>query len=214
MKLIRENVYSDDIKLLVEETDNGKKYKINGIFMQSEVENQNGRIYKRPLIEREVDRYKREKILTNSAVGELDHPKGPHINVERISHIVEDMYMDGDNAVGKARILDTTMGRIVKTLLSENIRVGVSSRGVGNVAGKYVKDDFKLLAIDVVNDPSAPDAFVEGILENKEYIIKDNRIVEIGFDNFKKSLDKKYSKEDLMENLNKFFKNITENYRV
>src|SRR5210317_91390 len=174
MKLITEEI--EQAEYIVEEAANGKKnYSIKGIFMQSDVKNRNGRVYPKEILQKEVLRYNREFIEKKRAFGELGHPDGPTVNLERVSHMINALYPEGSNFIGEARVLDTPYGKIVKSLIDEGARLGVSSRGMGtlaNVGGaNVVKDDFYLAtAADIVADPSAPDAFVEGIMEGKEWI--------------------------------------------
>mgnify|MGYP000529900237 FL=1 len=164
MKLITEEI--SNAEYIVEETSNGKKnYSIKGIFMQSDVKNRNGRLYPKEILQKEVLRYNREFIEKKRAFGELGHPDGPTVNLERVSHMINALYPEGSNFIGEARVLDTPYGKIVKSLIDEGARLGVSSRGMGtltNVGGaNVVKDDFYLAtAADIVADPSAPDAFV------------------------------------------------------
>ena len=174
MKLITEEI--EQAEYIVEEAGNGKKnYSIKGVFMQSDVKNRNGRIYPKEILQKEVARYNREFINKSRAFGELGHPDGPTVNLERVSHMIKALYPEGNNFIGEARVLDTPYGKIVKSLIDEGARLGVSSRGMGtlaNVGGaNVVKDDFYLAtAADIVADPSAPDAFVEGIMEGKEWV--------------------------------------------
>ena len=178
MKLITE-MY-DDFQILTEGT-NGKDLKIQGVFMQAETKNRNGRIYPFGVLEKEVKRYNKELVEKKRAFGELGHPEGPTVNLDRVSHLIEELVPDGKNIVGKAKILETPNGKIVKELLNAGAKLGVSSRGMGTLEKKgntnYVKDDFYLAtAGDIVADPSAPEAFVEGIMEGKEWIW-DNGII-------------------------------------
>lgn len=173
MLLITE--HSDDLQVISESSDDGKKnIYIEGIFMQSEKKNRNGRIYERAILFKEADRYNKEYVEKNRAMGELGHPNGPTLNLERVSHNITNMKFDGDNVVGKARVLDTPYGKIVKSLIGDGVKLGVSTRGMGSLeernGAKYVKEDFMLTAVDIVADPSAPDAFVNGIMEGKEWI--------------------------------------------
>ena len=174
MKLITEEI--EQAEYIVEETNSGKRnYSIKGVFMQSDVKNRNGRIYPKEILQKEVTRYNREFINKSRAFGELGHPDGPTVNLERVSHMIKALYPEGSNFIGEARVLDTPYGKIVKSLIDEGARLGVSSRGMGtlaNVGGaNVVKDDFYLAtAADIVADPSAPDAFVEGIMEGKEWV--------------------------------------------
>ena len=179
MKLITE--INEDLEYIVEGTGDKKSMYINGVFMMSETKNRNGRIYSKPILFNEVSRYRNEYVDKNRAFGELGHPEGPTINLERVSHMIRELKEDGNNIVGKAKIMDTPYGNIVKNLINEGAKLGVSSRGMGSLEEKgganYVKDDFYLAtAADIVADPSAPDAFVDGIMEGKEWIW-DNGVV-------------------------------------
>ena len=171
MKLITE-MY-DDFEILTE--GKGKDMKIKGVFMQAETKNRNGRVYPLDVLQKEVDRYNKELVETKRAFGELGHPEGPTVNLDRVSHMIEELVPEGNNIIGKAKILDTPNGKIVKELLNAGAKLGVSSRGMGTLEKRgqtnYVKDDFYLAtAGDIVADPSAPKAFVEGIMEGKEWI--------------------------------------------
>lgn len=173
MKLISEEV--QNAEYLVEEKNGKKEYKIKGVFLQSEIKNRNGRVYPREILAREVNRYTKEFINKNRAFGELGHPDGPTVNLERVCHMVKSLTQDGKDFIGEAKIMDTPYGKIVKGLIDEGAQLGVSSRGMGSLIQRngvnYVKDDFYLAtAADIVADPSAPDAFVEGIMESKEWV--------------------------------------------
>ena len=173
MKLISEEV--QNAEYLVEENNGKKEYKIRGVFLQSEIKNRNGRVYPTEVLVREVNRYTKEFINKNRAFGELGHPDGPTVNLERVCHMVKSLKQDGKDFIGEAKIMDTPYGKIVKGLIDEGAQLGVSSRGMGSLIQRngvnYVKDDFYLAtAADIVADPSAPDAFVEGIMESKEWI--------------------------------------------
>ena len=152
----------------------GKNHFIEGVFMQSEAKNRNGRVYPKMVMEKAVDRYVTEQVNTGRAVGELNHPEGPSINLDKVSHIIESLNWVGNDVVGKARILETPMGNIVKGLLDGGVRLGVSTRGMGSLEERngvmYVKDDFILSTVDIVQDPSAPTAFVNGIMEGVEWV--------------------------------------------
>ena len=171
MKLITE-MY-DDFEILTE--GKSKDMKIKGVFMQAETKNRNGRVYPLDVLQKEVARYNKELVETKRAFGELGHPEGPTVNLDRVSHMIEELVPEGNNIIGKAKILDTPNGKIVKELLNAGAKLGVSSRGMGTLEKRgqtnYVKDDFYLAtAGDIVADPSAPKAFVEGIMEGKEWI--------------------------------------------
>ena len=173
MKLISEEI--NNAEYLIEETNGKKDYKIKGIFLQSELKNRNGRVYPKDVLENEVKRYNQEFVNKKRAFGELGHPDGPTINLERVSHMITKLYPDGNNFIGEAKIMNTPYGKIVKGLIDEGAQLGVSSRGMGSLVQRggvnVVKDDFYIAtAADIVADPSAPDAFVEGIMEGKEWI--------------------------------------------
>ena len=174
MKLIAE--FTDNkLEVLTERTERGgKNHFIEGVFMQSETKNRNGRIYPKSVMERAVDRYVTEQVKTGRAVGELNHPEGPNINLDKVSHIIEKLDWSNNDVVGKARILETPMGNIVKGLLDGGVRLGVSTRGMGSLEERngtmFVKDDFILSTVDIVQDPSAPTAFVNGIMAGVEWV--------------------------------------------
>jgi len=170
MKLITE--HTNDIEYIVE--GKGKQQYIKGVFMQSDVKNQNGRVYPFPVLQREVKNYNKKFVKEGRALGELGHPMGPTINLDRVSHLITELHEDGKNFVGKAKIMDTPNGKIVKNLLESGVKLGVSSRGLGTVKANKagvneVQKDFTLSTVDIVADPSAPAAFVNGIMEGKEF---------------------------------------------
>ena len=207
VKLISEQ-FSDEIEYLCEEKENGKKeYKIKGIFMQADVKNRNGRIYPMEILQKEVKRYHKEYINEKRAFGELGHPDGPTVNLERASHMITSLTPDGKNFIGEAKILKTPMGEIVKNLMDEGAKLGVSSRGMGSLDQKnganYVRSDFYLAtAADIVADPSAPNAFVEGIMEGKEWVWNNGSLVEAHVADLKKKFDvKQRQKQANMEAL-------------
>jgi hypothetical protein len=172
MKLIKEEIL--DVQFLVEENNGTKNHYIHGIFMQAEQKNRNGRVYPSRILMKEAARYNRDYIQKNRAFGELGHPSSPSINLDRVSHMITSLTPDGNNFIGKAKILDTPNGKIVKSLLDGGASLGVSTRGVGSLKPhngyQLVQDDFHLAtAADIVADPSAPDAFVHGIMENYEF---------------------------------------------
>ena len=207
MKLISEQI--EGIEYITEEKDNGEKsYKIKGVFMQSEVKNRNGRVYPFEVLNKEVKRYNKEYIEEKRAFGELGHPDGPTVNLERASHMITALYPKGKNFIGEAKILKTPMGEIVKNLMDEGAKLGVSSRGMGSLEQKnganYVKDDFYLAtAADIVADPSAPNAFVEGIMEGKEWVWDNGALIEEELVRMKKRIyekvRKKYATQDALE---------------
>ena len=173
MKLITEQI--ENVQVITEGTGADKKLYIEGVFLQSELKNRNGRVYPFQVLEREVGRYNEEYVKTKRALGELGHPDGPTVNLDRVSHRITELRAEGNNFMGKAQILDTPMGKIAKSLLGEGVQLGVSSRGMGSIDKRedtsYVMDDFMLAtAADIVADPSAPDAFVNGIMEGKEWV--------------------------------------------
>ena len=183
MKLITE-VLEDSVQYIVEANADGEKeYFIEGIFMQANKANRNGRIYPTEVLENEVKRYNKEYVKKNRAFGELGHPQGPSINLERVSHMIKELYQDGDNFIGKAKIMDSPYGNIVKNLIKEGASLGVSSRGMGSLKSKNgineVQKDFYLAtAADIVADPSAPDAFVQGIMEGVDWIMNGGKWVQ------------------------------------
>ena len=191
MKLISEEI--QNAEYLVEDNGGKKSYKIKGIFLQSDLKNRNGRVYPKEVLENEVARYNREFINKKRAFGELGHPDGPTVNLERVSHMITKLSPDGKNFVGEAKIMDTPYGKIVKGLIDEGAQLGVSSRGMGSIiqrnGANYVKDDFYLAtAADIVADPSAPDAFVEGIMESKEWVWENGKLVERDIEAWKRQI--------------------------
>ena len=200
VKLIAEQV--EDVEFITEENDDGKKnYKIRGIFMQADVKNRNGRIYPMDILQKEVSKYNKNFIKEKRAFGELGHPEGPTVNLERVSHMITKLHPDGKNFIGEAKIMNTPMGKIVKNLIDEGAKLGVSSRGMGSLDQKngtnYVRDDFYLAtAADIVADPSAPNAFVEGIMEGKEWVWNHGALVEAHVAELKQKLDVKNRKRD------------------
>jgi len=175
MKLISEH-FSDDVEYITEQKEDGKKnYKLKGVFLQSEIKNRNGRVYPFEVLDKEVQRYNKEFIEKNRAYGELGHPEGPTVNLDKVSHMVTSLEPDGKNFIGEAKVMSTPMGKIVQNIMDDGGKLAVSSRGMGSLTKKgganYVNDDFYLAtAADIVADPSAPNAFVEGIMEGKEWI--------------------------------------------
>ena len=198
MKLISETV--EDVNYLIEDDDTGKKnYRIRGPFLQAEIKNRNGRIYPMHILEKEVNRYNKEYIQKNRAFGELGHPDGPTVNLERVSHMITGLHPDGTNFIGEAKVMDTPYGKIVKNLIDEGAKLGVSSRGMGSLEPRrgvnFVKDDFYLAtAADIVADPSAPNAFVEGIMEGKEWVWQNGAVKEMDIAAYKKQLDMKHQR--------------------
>ena len=214
MKLITE--INEDIKYIKENTGNGDKaYFIEGIFMQASVKNRNGRVYPQGILVNECKRYIKEYVDKGRALGELNHPTGPTVNLDRVSHIVKELHEDGNTIYGKAKIMDTPMGRIVKNLIEEGAQLGVSTRGMGSLKTKNgyqeVQEDFMLAAVDIVADPSAPNAFVNGIMEGKEWIYENNSWSERNTEEARKII-KRSSEKNLDKNIvslfNQYFRNI------
>jgi len=200
MKLICE--VTEEIKIIKEGVDNEpKSYHIQGVFMQAEIKNRNGRMYPQEMLNREIERYRTEYVEKNRAFGELGHPDGPTINLDRVSHMITELRMDGTNFYGKAKILSTPNGNIVKALIDEGARLGVSSRGMGSIRTEgidvqVVQDDFYLAtAADIVADPSAPDAFVNGIMEGKEWVWQNGILREKDVESIKKTILKAHQKD-------------------
>ena len=195
--------HTDEIQLLKEDReDGGKDYFIKGVFMQSEVQNRNGRIYPKKVLMDEAKRYIKEYVKENRAMGELGHPSGPTVNLERVSHVIKDLKFEGNDVVGTAKIMDTPYGKIVKNLMDEGTKLGVSTRGMGSLEEKdgvkMVKEDFMLSAVDIVADPSAPDAFVDGIMEGKVWVWENGVINEKEISSYR-NLINKASKRELEE---------------
>lgn len=198
MKLMCE--VNESVNFLVEEKEGKKHFFIEGIFMQADLPNRNGRMYKSNILEREVNRYNTEYVKENRAFGELGHPSGPNINLERVSHMTQKLVKEGSNFVGKAKIMDTPYGQIVKNLMSEGAKLGVSSRGMGSLVANRegineVQDDFHLAtAADIVADPSAPDAFVRGIMEGVEWVWDNGILKTQRLEEMKKEIQKTSSR--------------------
>ena len=175
MKLITEFTENDTLQCIVEKKEDGEKnYVIEGVFAQTDKKNRNGRVYPESTMRKAVDKYDKEQVQKKRAVGELNHPEGPTVNLDKVSHLITDLHFEGKDVVGKAQILDTPMGKIVKGLLDGGVQLGVSTRGMGSLeqqnGAMVVKDDFILSTVDIVQDPSAPDAFVNGIMEGVDWI--------------------------------------------
>ena len=192
MKLITETI--ENLEFITEEKKNGKDYKIRGIFLQGDIKNRNGRVYPVDVLHKEVNRYNKEFVEKKRAFGELGHPDGPTVNLERVSHMITSLKPEGKNFIGEAKVMDTPYGKIVKNLIDEGAQLGVSSRGMGSmkqVNGKNViNNDFYLAtAADIVADPSAPDAFVEGIMEGKEWIWDNGKIQSLEIEKYRKVIE-------------------------
>ena len=193
MKLITETI--ENVKILTEERDGKKLLYIEGVFLQSELKNRNGRMYPFDVLNNEVERYNEEYVKSKRALGELGHPDGPTINLDRVSHRITSLRAEGNNFIGKAQILDTPMGQIAKSLLGEGVQLGVSSRGMGSIEKRedtsVVRDDFMLTtAADIVADPSAPDAFVNGIMEGKEWVWDNGVLKSMEVEKYKQEIEK------------------------
>ena len=202
MKLITEQ--NNDIEVLTEEKDGKKSTYIKGVFLQTEITNRNGRMYKFDTMNREVSKYNEEFVNRGRALGELGHPEGPTLNLDRVSHKIVELYPEGTNFIGKAKLMETPMGKIAKSLLEEGVQLGVSSRGLGSIKKEgncsVVADDFILsTAADIVADPSAPDAFVEGIYEGREWVTVDGKIKEQQIEEIKAAIDNAPTPQELQE---------------
>ena len=211
MKLIAE-YNENNIECIVEAKEDGSKnHFIEGVFMQSETKNRNGRIYPKPIMEKAVNKYVKEQVSKNRAVGELNHPEGPTVNLDKVSHKITELNWQGNDVVGKAQILDTPMGNVVKGLLEGGVQLGVSTRGMGSLEEKngamYVKDDFILNTVDIVQDPSAPTAFVNGIMEGVEWVWN-NGVIEPQVIEKMETEIKKAPRADLYETQVREFKNF------
>jgi len=209
VKLITETTQS--VQWLTEEKNGQKHYFIEGVFMQAEAKNRNGRVYPMAVMEKELGRYQNEYVKTNRAMGELGHPEGPTVNLERVSHLIKDLRLEGNDVYGKAKILDTPYGKIVRNLIDEGVKLGVSSRGMGSLKEQdgvnVVQEDFMLAAVDVVADPSAPNAFVNGIMEGREWIWDGGVLKPVEVENYKRIIEKTSSK-NLEEQAMKLFKDF------
>ena len=214
MKLISEEI--QDAEYLIEDANGKKNYKIKGVFLQADIKNRNGRVYPKEVMIKEVNRYTKEFVNKKRAFGELGHPDGPTVNLERVSHMITNLQQDGTNYIGEAKIMNTPYGKIVKGLIDEGAQLGVSSRGMGSLeqrnGANYVKSDFMLAtAADIVADPSAPDAFVQGIMENKEWVWDNGRLVERDVDAWRKEIrraSRRKLEEKKLEIFEDFLKNL------
>ena len=214
MKLISEHV--EDIEYITEADEDGKKnYRIKGVFMEADIKNRNNRMYPMNVLQKEVSRYNKEYVQQKRAFGELGHPDGPTVNLERVSHMITKLYPNGKQFVGEAKVMDTPYGKIVKNLIDEGAKLGVSSRGMGSLEPRrdmhVVKDDFYLAtAADIVADPSAPNAFVEGIMEGKEWIWDNGIVKEVDIAKYRAELRKesKRLEEKKIKIFNEFMSNF------
>ena len=212
MRLITEFVDNDlDIICEANKKTGEKQYAIEGVFMQSEAKNKNGRIYEKAVMEKAVNKYIDEQVKTGRAVGELNHPEGPTVNLDKVSHKINSLHWQGNDVVGKASILKTPMGKIVEGLLEGGVKLGVSSRGMGSLVSKkgaqYVGDDFMLSTIDIVQDPSAPSAFVNGVMEGVEWVWNNGIIEAQAIEKIETEI-KKAPRADLYETQVREFKNF------
>ena len=217
MKLITE--LNEDVRYIVEEKEGKKHVFIEGIIMQGEIENRNGRMYRINTLEKEMNRYNEQYVTKNRAYGELGHPSGPTINLERACIMFKKLYREGNNIMGKAKVLDTPMGNIVKGLVSEGASLGISSRGMGSIKENSngvmeVQDDFHLAtAGDIVADPSAPDAFVRGIMEGVEWVWDNGLLKAERVEQYKQEINRgarqKISEETAIKVFNQFFKDLS-----
>ena len=214
MKLITESI--EDIQILEEESNGKKLLYIEGVFLQADLKNRNGRVYPFGVLEREVGRYNEQYVSAGRALGELGHPDGPTVNLDRVSHKIVSLKAEGTNFIGKAQILNTPMGSIAKSLLESGVKLGVSSRGMGSIEEKnganYVRDDFMLAtAADIVADPSAPDAFVNGIMEGKEWVWENGIIKEVNIAKYHRYISestRKNLEERSLKSFNHFLQNL------
>ena len=210
MKLITETTQSD-IQVLTEDKNGQKNYFIKGVFMESDTKNRNGRMYPGEIMEKEIGRYNTEYVKQNRAMGELGHPEGPTVNLERVSHIIKNLSVDGKQIIGEAKIMDTPYGKIVKNLIDEGAKLGVSSRGMGSLKEQdgvnVVQEDFMLAAVDVVADPSAPNAFVNGIMEGKEWVWDNGVLKPVVIEQYKKVIKNTPSRK-LEEQAMRLFKDF------
>ena len=211
MKLITEYNESD-VQCIVEKKEDGtKKYLIEGVFAMAESKNRNGRIYPKAILEKAVDKYVTDQVKTKRAVGELNHPEGPTVSLDKVSHLITDLQFEGNNVMGKAQVLDTPMGQIVKGLLDGGVNLGVSTRGMGSLKNgnnaMVVQPDFMLYAVDIVQDPSAPSAFVNGVMEGVEWVWN-NGIIEAQTIEQMETEIKKAPRSDLYETQVREFKNF------
>jgi hypothetical protein len=215
LKLITE--HNEDVQFLTEKNNDGvKEYYIEGVFMQAEKKNRNGRKYPTDILMKEAKRYQKEYVEQNRAMGELGHPDGPTVNLERVSHLIEHLTEDGNNIMGRAKILETPYGKIVKNLMEGGVKLGVSSRGMGSLKQEKgvntVQKDFMLSAIDIVADPSAPDAFVDGIMEGKAWIWENGLLREQDLHSVC-SMIQRASKQELEEKKLVAFENFLSNIK-
>ena len=200
MKLITETL--ENVEYITEEVKGKTNYKIRGVFLQSEIKNRNGRVYPKETLANEVSRYNKEFVEQKRAFGELGHPDGPTVNLERVSHMITKLYPDGNNFIGEAKIMDTPYGKIVKNLIDEGAKLGVSSRGMGSLErsrggeARAGNDFYLATAADIVADPSAPQAFVEGIMEGKEWVWNNGILKEVQIEKLKQGIEESVKKKE------------------
>ena len=220
MKLITEQNENVIVEAVTDASAAGKNYFIKGVFLQANLQNRNGRVYPLEILEKEVARYNQAYVSQNRALGELGHPDGPQINMERTSHKITELFRDGNNFIGKAKILNTPYGKIVQALIDDGVKLGVSSRGMGTLKEtrggvQEVQDDFYLAtAADIVADPSAPAAFVQGIMEGKEWIWDNGILAERKVDTIRKSLQKKGSEREVLEAFERFLYDLSKSRKL
>jgi len=199
-------------EIIEESLEEGKKaeksFYITGPYLQADVKNGNGRTYPHKVLESQVQNYSNTRIKDNRAMGELGHPSTTEINLDRVSHLIKELKMDGKNGMGKSLVMDTPMGKIAKSLIESGVKLGVSTRGVGTLKENIVQNDFRLITVDIVADPSAPDAFVNGILESQtEWIMENGILVEKDIEELQEKLDE-YAKEDILLATKKVFQDF------
>lgn len=221
MQLIREDIDFELVESTIEEVQEGlskvRNFYITGPFLQAEVTNGNRRVYPKAVLEREVDTHIKTKIQERRALGELGHPPTSEINLDRVSHLITELKMDGNTAVGKAQVLDTPCGKIARALMESKVKLGVSSRGLGSVKNGIVQNDYKLICVDIVSDPSGPGCFISGLLEsNKEWVVENGILVEKEIESILEKADKivvenKFSKEDQQAAFMKLFQDVMNN---
>lgn len=216
MKLICEQNENIIVEAVAEDSGAGKAYFIKGVFLQANLQNRNGRVYPLHILEKEVARYHSAYVSQNRALGELGHPEGPTMNLHLVSHVIKELYKDGSNFIGKAQILDTPNGNIVKSLINAGVKLGVSSRGMGSLKEngngiQEVQDDFYLAtAADIVADPSAPSAFVQGIMEGKEWVWNNGILTEAKVEKIQKKLvEQKFDERAMIQAFDTFMREMT-----
>jgi hypothetical protein len=215
MKLITEEI--NKVEFIVEESNGKRSCFIEGNFLQGNIKNRNGRVYRTETLAREVARYNEQYVQNGRALGELGHPDGPTVNLDRVSHNIISLRQEGNNFIGKAKLLDTPMGNIAKSLIGEGVKLGVSSRGVGSISEtkqgyKLVGEDFMLAtAADIVADPSAPDAFVQGIMEGKEWVFVNGLLKESDIESARSTIDKLVVTRELEEKKVQLFQDFLSN---